>query len=201
QLMLGSLILFFVLLPIASAILFLPQYIELGQKAVMDISFFERARSLFDLSETSIKGRLEIWRRTLDSMVIHPVLGVGIGNFPIVLNESFSTARRGASAHNLYLDFAAEIGVFGALILISLFIQIFKDAWQAFTRLKKYDFRIWAGFFILALIWIFGYSLFDVVLLNDKVLLFFIANLALLYATKSSFGFYKSTRLERSEIH
>ncbi len=190
QIILGSLIIFFILFPVASAILFAPQYIQLGKEAISDMSFFERARSIFDLSELSVKSRLEIWRRTFDSMVLHPVLGVGIGNFPIVLNEQMSAAKKGASAHSLYMDIAAEIGVFGLLILLAIFWYVLKDTWQAFMRAQQRYFNVWAGFFLLALTWILSYSLFDVVLLNDKVLLFFAANLALLYAAKTTTRFY-----------
>jgi O-antigen ligase len=188
QLILGSLIIFFLLFPIASAILFLPQYIQLDQKMDFEkVSFFERAKSIIDFTETSVKGRLEIWQRTIDSIILHPFLGIGIGNYPLVLNEDLSAAKRGASAHSLYLHFAAEIGIFGLLVLLAIFWQIFKDAWQVFTRHKELFFRVWAGFFLLALIWILGYSLFEVVFFNDKVLLFFIANLGLLYALKRNF--------------
>jgi len=195
QLILGCLIIFFILFPTASAILFLPQYIQLGQEAVSGVSLFERAKSIIDFLEISIKGRLEIWQRTIDSIIIRPLLGVGLGNYPLVLNEPMSLAKRGASAHSLYLEIAAEMGIFALLILLVIFWQIFKDAWQVFTRHKGLFFRVWAGFFLLALIWILGYSLFDIVLFNDKVLLFFIANLGLLYAAKSSFSFHKSSHL------
>ena len=193
QLILGCLIIFFILFPIASAILFMPQYIELGRDAISDASLFERAKSIMDFMETSIKGRLEIWQRTADSIIIRPLLGVGIGNFPSVLNEDMSFSKRGSSAHSLYLDIAAEMGIFALLILIVIFWQILKEAWK--QMLKSKDLICWAGFFVLALIWILGYSLFDVVLFNDKVFLFFIANIGLLYATKSSISVNKSSRL------
>jgi len=189
QLILGSLIMFFLLFPIGATILFLPQYIQLGQEAIEDFSFFERSRSIFDLMEISVKSRLEIWTRTVDSIIINPILGIGIGNYPLVLNEDLSAAKRGSSAHSLYLDFAAEIGVFGLLILLAIFWYIFKDTWQVFTKADKSFLQTWAGFFILALIWIFSYSIFDVVILNDKVLLFFAVNLGILYGTKSSLSF------------
>jgi O-antigen ligase len=192
QLILGSLLIFFILFPIASAILFLPQYIQLGEEVTTGVSFFERAKSIIDLAEASIKGRLEIWRRTIDSIILHPLLGIGIGNYPRVLNEDLSFAKRGSSAHSLYLDITAEMGIFALLLLLVIFWKVFKRAWFIFTEKIPTDdlLHIWAGFFVLALIWIFGYSLFDVVLLNDKVLLFFLANLGILYATKSSLSFH-----------
>ncbi len=185
QLILGSLIIFFLLLPIASAILFLPQYIQLGQKATLgEVSLFERARSIIDWAEASIRGRLEIWQLTVNSIIRNPLLGVGIGNFPVVINEELSSAKRGASAHSLYLDVAAEMGIGALVVLLAIFWLIFRKAWQLFLKSNRAFFHLWAGFFVLALIWILGYSLFDVVLFNDKVLLFFIASLGLLYGTK-----------------
>ena len=188
QLILGSLIIFFLLFPIASVILFMPQYIELGRDAISDASLFERTRSIIDFTETSIKGRLEIWQRTVDSIIIRPFLGVGIGNFPLVLNEDFSFSKRGSSAHNLYLDFAAEIGVFALFVLLVIFWKIFKRSWYFFQGKIKGNssyLNIWIGFFVIAFLWILSYNLFDVVLLNDKVLLFFVTNIAILYSYAS----------------
>jgi len=188
QLVLGCFIIFFLLFPIASAILFMPQYIELGRESLSNVSLFERAKSIMDFVETSIKGRLEIWRRTTDSIIIRPLLGVGIGNFPSILNEDLSFSKRGSSAHNLYLDFAAEIGIFGLFVLLAIFWKILKRSWYFFTKKIQSNnsyLNIWVGFFIIAFLWILGYSLFDVVLLNDKVLLFFVANIAILYSHAS----------------
>jgi len=188
QLIIGCFVIFFLLFPIASAILFMPQYIELGKDSLSNVSLFERARSIIDFVETSIKGRLEIWQRTVDSIIIRPLLGVGIGNFPLVLNEDFIFSKRGSSAHNLYLDFAAEIGVFALILLLVIFWKILKRSWYFFQRKIKGDIpylNIWAGFFAIAFLWILGYSLFDVVLLNDKVLLFFVVNIAILYSYAS----------------
>ena len=188
QLILGCFIIFFLLFPIASAILFMPQYIELGRDSLSNVSLFERAKSIIDFVETSIKSRLEIWQRTVDSIIIRPLLGVGIGNFPSVLNEDFIFSKRGSSAHNLYLDFAAEIGIFGLFVLLAIFWKIFKRSWCFFKGKIKGDnlyLNVWIGFFVIAFLWILSYSLFDVVLLNDKVLLFFVANIAILYSYAS----------------
>ncbi|OPL12044.1 MAG: hypothetical protein AVO34_02190 [Firmicutes bacterium ML8_F2] len=181
QLIIGSLVIFFLLMPIASAILFAPQYLELGRDAMADMSFFERARSMIDFLEISVKSRLEIWQRTADSIIMKPLLGVGIGNYSLVLNEDVSFAKKGSSAHSLYLDIAAEMGIFALIVLTVIFWQILKEAW-------KQKSSCWTGFLVLALVWIFSYSLFDVVLFNDKVFLFFVAIIGLLYASPISFN-------------
>ena len=184
-LILGSLIIFFLLFPIVSRILLFSQQVQLDRPLEMtDFSPFERARSIFDFGEVSVKGRLEIWRRTIDSIAARPLLGVGIGNYPVVLGENISSVKKGASAHSLYLDIFSEMGIFGFLIFLVICWLIFKKAWFVFRNkegLYPDWLVVWAGFFILALFWILGYSLFDVVLFNDKVFLFFLANLSLLF--------------------
>ncbi len=184
-LILGVLIIFFLLFPTSSRILLFYQQVQLERPLDMDdISLFERARSIFDFDEISIKSRLEIWEKTFKSISERPLLGVGIGNYPIVLDEELSAAKRGSSSHSLYLDVASEMGLIACIVLLSIFAYVVKDVWQIFTRSKERFWVVWAGFFLLALIWILSYSLFDIVLLNDKVLLFFIVNLALLYSVK-----------------
>ncbi len=156
-----------------------------GQNASTTFSFFQRAKSISDLDEISNKGRLEIWQRSLSSLLRHPILGVGLGNYIAVLDENISAAKKGASAHNLYLDVASEIGIFGALILVAMFLEILRTAWLVFRRAGEPHFKIYGLLFSLYFLWVMVYSLFDVVLLNDKVLLFFMVGLGVLYSIKS----------------
>lgn len=143
--------------------------------------FFERARSIADADEISNKGRLEIWQVTLKSIAQKPILGVGLGNYIMVLDEDISAAKKGASAHNLYLDFAAEIGIFGVLFLIGMFADVLYSCWLVFYYGSESYFRFFGLLFGLSFIWILSYSFFDVVLLNDKVLLSFMVGAAILY--------------------
>lgn len=134
---------------------------------------FKRVKSITDLEELSVKSRIGIWKTSFKSILKHPLLGVGIGNYPVVLDEDISAAKKGASAHNLYLDIASEMGLLGLIVLLLIFWQIFKRGWK--TNL----------IFTFFLLWIFIYSLFDVVLLNDKVLLLFMVVLGVLYSIKN----------------
>ena len=205
QLIFGSLIIFFLLFPISSWFLLLSQKAQLKDSALSEDLFlvFERAKSITDLTEISARSRLEIWQRTIDSIAAHPILGVGLGNYPIILREDVSAAKRGASAHNLYFEIMSEMGIFALLVLLAMFWEVLKTALSigGLPSVKSGGGQtsavsvIWAGFFGLVFIWILIYSLFDVVLLNDKVFLFFIANLGLLYAAKSAHGFHQSPNL------
>ncbi len=152
-----------------------------GSNASTTFSFFERAKSISDLEELSNKSRLEIWGASLKSVARHPFLGVGLGNYFNVLGESTSAAKKGASAHNLYLDFASEIGIFGALVLIVIFANILYTAWLVFRAAKEPLFKIYGLLVGLYFLWVAAYSFFDVVFLNDKVLLLAMVGLATLY--------------------
>lgn len=156
-----------------------------GEYSTTTFSFFERAKSISDTQELSNKGRLQIWKMTFKSLKDHPVLGVGLGNYVKVLEEDSSAAKKGASAHNLYFDIASEIGIFGLLIFVLMGVDILYTSWLVFRSSPEIFFRLYGLFFGLYFIWILGYSFFDVVLLNDKVFLFFMVALATLYSVRN----------------
>ena len=158
---------------------------QTGQYSSSTISFFERARSISDLDEVSNKGRLEIWRNSLSSIVQHPMLGAGLGNFVTVIGQDVDAVKKGASAHNLYLDITAEIGVPGLLILLLMFADILRTSWLVWRQAAESHFKLFGLLFGLYFVWILGYSFFDVVLFNDKVLLFFMVGLATLYSLRN----------------
>ena len=141
---------------------------------------FQRARSILDLDELSNRGRIGIWVTNLKSVAAHPVFGVGIGNAAVVFDESVSAARRGASAHNLYLDFAAETGVIGGLLSLAWFLAIFFTGVLLSVKntLSKQD-ALLTLTVVLATAWLGVYNLVDVVFLNDRALLAYFVLLAL----------------------
>ncbi|HEB01510.1 MAG TPA: O-antigen ligase domain-containing protein [Candidatus Portnoybacteria bacterium] len=140
---------------------------------------FKRARTLTDLEELSVKTRIGIWQTSFKSVLKNPILGVGIGNYPVVLGEDISAAKRGASAHNLYLDVASEMGLLGLIVLLLMFWQILRRSIKNHNQFSY----IFTFFFS----WVLIYSLFDVVLLNDKVLLLFMVALGLLYSIADNY--------------
>ena len=103
-----SFVAFFALFIIAFPIFASPQF--LLYKLDSDL-LSKRVRSIINFGETSNKERIRIWKLSLESIKNHPLLGVGIGNFPVVLNQDLSLAKAGSSAHNIYLQIAAELGI------------------------------------------------------------------------------------------
>ncbi len=186
KLILVTFIIFILLFPVSSLIIGWSQRTE-GSLRGGGNSFlvFERAKSSIDMGEISVRSRWDIWKATLASIKKHPFLGVGIGNYPFVLEEDISAAKRGASAHNLYMDVASEIGVLGLLVLIFIFWQILKTSWRVFRNSEDKFSKFFAAAFGVYFIWILAYSMFDIVLLNDKVLMLFVVGVGILYSIKS----------------
>ncbi len=140
---------------------------------------FKRAKTVMDTDELSVKSRIGIWKSSFSSILKRPLLGVGIGNYPVVLSQEISAAKKGSSAHNLYLDITSEMGILGLIALGLIILELLKTSWKSIKKNNSYSLVF--SFF---LVWILIYSLFDVVLLNDKVVLFFLIALSLLYSSK-----------------
>jgi len=156
--------------------------INLSAEERSRFSMFERAFSIYDFSETSNKGRLQIWRETLLSIGNHPFLGVGFGNFNYVLEQSESALKKGSSAHSIYLDIASEIGIFGLMVFLFLIAFILESSYYLYFRLQKTYLKIFAGSFFVYFSWVCAYGIFDVVIFNDKVLMIIVMMAGLLYS-------------------
>lgn len=172
------LLLFFILFAVAWPIFTSPQFL-IGKA---DLGLLgSRIKSVIDFGETSNSLRLQIWKASLRSIAQHPFLGVGIGNFPVVLDQDIRLARAGSTAHNLYLHVAAEMGVFAALEMIILLAS----AWWGSVRWFRSSSGmplIYSGVMILSLPWVLAYVMTDPIIFDERVFLLFAASLALIWA-------------------
>jgi len=139
-----------------------------------------RIRSIIDFSETSNSGRIAIWKNTISSIIDKPLLGVGIGNYPIVLDQATYSTRAGSSAHNLYLHIAAEMGIFAlAIFLYAMFWLGRKIYWM--TKYKDELTKRYALAALLYFTWVFAYLMTDVTLFDERIFLLFGIQAALIY--------------------
>lgn len=187
KLIIYSVVLFFILAPVSFLILGKNQEAQIFQQGLSMSDkersmIFERALSIYDFSETSNKGRLQIWKETAISISYNPILGVGFGNYPLILGEKLSASKKGSSAHSIYLDIAAETGILGMIVFILIAAEILRFSYNLFFTLKTEYLKILAGSFFVYFSWIFAYSIFDVVIFNDKVLIFTVILVGILYA-------------------
>ena len=85
----------------------------------------DRLLSVFTRIDTSSEMRLAFWESTVAMIMDHPFLGIGWGMYFMVYPE-YDFYLQGAPvqivhAHNMYLNYAAEIGIPGALAFFWFF--------------------------------------------------------------------------------
>ena len=80
-----------------------------------------------DYNLTAEDGRVEIWKRGLKIVAAHPIVGVGMANFPIAEGQTHADipGTPWMNAHNIFLQVAAEIGLGGLLLYLVLIARMF----------------------------------------------------------------------------
>ncbi|TSC92003.1 MAG: O-antigen polymerase [Parcubacteria group bacterium Licking1014_17] len=178
----GLLMIFFVLAYlIAQPIFASPQFM-----ASKDSSFLNsRLRSIIDFGETSNAQRIAIYKATLKSITKHPLLGVGIYNFPVVLDQKVILSRAGSSAHNIYLHIAAEMGIPALVIFLAFVYLLISKTYGNFSRSNDKFIIILNASLLICLSWVLIYSLTDVALFDERAFLMFSSICAIIFGTNS----------------
>ncbi|HEX3099669.1 MAG TPA: O-antigen ligase family protein [Patescibacteria group bacterium] len=159
--------------------------------------FLNRASSIYDLSESSNVGRIEIWKNSVKFASTHP-FGVGYGNFitSIVLriperatfeqvsamkNLRYNLPQGFITAHSLYLQLLVELGFAGLLAFGLFWWEYFEQLWL-FVKTHTNNMTIYTALALslgLAFVWLLAYGIFDVTILNDRVLQYLFILLAI----------------------
>ncbi len=172
---------------------FINQGLAYLQVAKFKENFLSRAESIYNLSDSSNRGRIEMWQNSVRFALIHP-LGIGFGNFLVSFNPDssfknyddlanqidtrYNLPAKDVSAHSLYLQVLVETGVVGLCLFLLFWWTMLKYFWRFLRHYEKTeDFLIYfvAQAFLMVL-WILAAAVFDITLLNDKVLMFFFIN-------------------------
>lgn len=138
-----------------------PQF-HLGWQATLG----NRIKSILNLNETSNALRIAIWKDSARSMLSHPLLGVGIGNFPVVLDQSIDKAKAGSSAHNVYLHIGAELGIPALLIFLWLM-------WITLKKIYKKSDQPYFAALLIFVPWVMLYLMTDSALFDERAFLAF----------------------------
>lgn len=99
----------------------------------------QRLTSSFSLQDGSNQGRIAMWKESLRQINKHPLLGVGLGNYPLAVKPSASY-REPIYAHNLFLDIAVETGIPNALLA---FLTLIFAGWRCVVLSRQYPFFLW----------------------------------------------------------
>ena len=152
-----------------------------------------RLISIFNSEETSNQGRIQIWKESIKSIIKNPFLGVGIGNFPTVLKQDISMAKAGSSAHNLFLQILAEMGIFAFAIFLIIIYEIYKKA-QTLSNDQNILVKFFGLLSILYIGWILTYTMTDPAIFDERVFL------ALMILIGTIFGLNKELQITKVKI-
>ena len=170
------LIIFFLLFAVAYPIFASPQFlVSKGNSLLLQ----QRFKSLLDFGETSNSQRIEIWKKSLVSIERHPVTGVGIGNFPIVLGQNIQLTKAGSSAHNIYLQVASEMGIPAGLIFLLFLWLVLKQIYRRFVESREPMYQAYFGGLLITVPWVLVYLMTDVAIFDERALLLCVATLAI----------------------
>lgn len=176
------LIIFFLAFSVAFPIFSSPQFLL----SKGDDFLKARLKSILDFGETSNAQRIEIWKKTLISIKERPLLGVGIGNYPVVLSQDIRLAKAGSSAHNIYLHIAAEMGISALVFALWFLWLLMRKIYRNFIYSKGVEFTIYNGAALIFVPWVLIYSLTDVALFDERAFLLFTTVISLILGTQKA---------------
>lgn len=127
------------------------------------------------IPETTIQGdpRIPLWKFAFENIRDHPLTGAGFGRGALrqTLKSHFNNRQQLWHAHNLFLNYAVQMGVGGLLAIMLLFLAIGKEFWKLY-RSTKPD---------ISLIGIVGLALLSGVIAKNMTDDFFVRQHALLF--------------------
>ena len=128
----------------------------------------DRLMSVLNPTDTSSSLRIAFWESTVAMIIDNPLLGVGWAGYQYAypeydffINDSNVVIYH---AHNMYLNMPGEIGITGGLIYIAMFfylIKILHEKYTVLSRDKGYFLSVISCTFVLLLIGITDYPLFN----------------------------------------
>ncbi|MBI2439399.1 MAG: O-antigen ligase family protein [Candidatus Moranbacteria bacterium] len=124
-----------------------------------------RFLSSFSPDDTSNSERVRLWREAGVFFFEHPVLGTGLGNYPLAVKPT-ATYREPIYVHNLYLDIIVETGFVGVALFAGLFLVVARVIWKRWLYEKN---MLYLG--VLTALFSFAtHSFFETVLFSVHVL-------------------------------
>ena len=109
----------------------------------------EHVGSLVQLRDASIQERLQLWSRTIQMIRDHPLTGVGLGNWRVVIPTYGAEGLRSDTGtlhfqrpHNDFLWVASETGILGGVLYLAMFASALVLAVLAMRRTSSMHDRL-----------------------------------------------------------
>ncbi len=91
--------------------------------------------------ELGVQARLSIWPGAWRMLLDMPFTGSGLNNFPVIYPLYGVTNTIQPHAHNVFLQTANDLGVFGLVAFLALFAWAFLAGWRAYHASQDPDLR------------------------------------------------------------
>ena len=113
---------------------------------VSDTGVASRLESI-SITDTSTSQRLELYSSAIDYIYHHPIIGCGLGNWKVESLSYWNKFMEGYMvpyhAHNDFLELSTEIGLFGGLSYLLVFIYLFFWSFLSFIKQRKIHYLIY----------------------------------------------------------
>ncbi|MFH1938425.1 MAG: O-antigen ligase family protein [Patescibacteria group bacterium] len=131
--------------------------------------FSGRFYASFDLDEGSNIGRLEMWQQASQTGLDNFWQGVGLGNYSLIIDSDLDY-RNPVTAHNLYLDFFSEMGIFTLTIWLILILGTIGQLFEKLINLNNIEEKYILVGLIGSLVYFSVHSCFETAIYNPSVL-------------------------------
>jgi O-antigen ligase len=105
-----------------------------------------RLLSIFNLNEHNNFVRLKLWKTGLKMFKDYPLGGVGNGNYLaryveyIKRYKELNAGRNQYSVHNSYIKMLAELGIFGGISFVAIYLTLLSMAYKVYKNSREYKF-------------------------------------------------------------
>ncbi len=156
-----ALVLYFIAYPPKPIQLVIILILGIGLFTFIPSTYYDRVLTIQDIfpnqngfvnvkQDAAIQGRASENLTALVMFIKHPLLGVGLSNFPILYQEytkslGLAPSSDQRSPHDLYLEVAAETGIIGLIAFMSIVIYAYRSIFVARKRFIEADMRDYAN--------------------------------------------------------
>jgi O-antigen ligase len=96
--------------------------------------------------DPNVTERLTLWRVAWEAFLMHPVFGIGYGQFPGYASSMHHIVAK--VTHETYLSYAAELGVPGLVAFLWLLGAVVRDSWRLTRSMGTRTARALFGFLV-----------------------------------------------------